>query len=69
MKYDFLEALENGDIVKVQVFETDKGVYRITLIRYKDAVYFYKCLDGELVECSNLNKVKPINDWRDINDK
>lgn len=58
MKYEYLEALENGDIVKVQVFKTDIGVYRITLIRYKGDVYFFKCRDEELVECINLSKVK-----------
>lgn len=58
MKYRFIEALKNGDIVKNQAFETDKGVYQITLIRYNNDIYFFKYRNDKLMECSNLNKAK-----------
>lgn len=58
MKYRFIEALKNGEVVKNQAFETDKGVYQITLIRYKNDIYFFKYRNSKVVECSNLNKAK-----------
>lgn len=58
MKYRFIEAYKNGVIVKDQKFNTDKGVYRITLVRYKNDVYFYKFRDGKIVECNNLTRAK-----------
>lgn len=58
MKYRFVEALKNGEVVKNQAFDTDKGVYQITLIRHKNDIYFFKYRDGKIVECSNLNKAK-----------
>ena len=58
MKYGFIKALENGEVVKNQAFETDKGVYHISLIRYKNEIYFFKYRNGKLVECNNLNKVE-----------
>lgn len=58
MKYRFIEAFKNGDIVKDQKFNTDKGVYRITLVRYKNDIYFYKFRDGKIVECNNLSRAK-----------
>lgn len=58
MKYRFIEAFKNGVIVKDQKFNTDKGVYRITLVRYKNDVYFYKFRDGKIVECNNLTRAK-----------
>ena len=58
MKYRFVEALKNGEVVKNQAFDTDKGVYQITLIRHKNDIYFFKYRDGKVVECSNLTKAK-----------
>lgn len=58
MKYKFIEALKNGEIVKNQTFNTDKGVYQISLVRYKNDIYFFKYRDNKLVECSNLTRSK-----------
>ena len=58
MQYKFIEARKKGEVVKNQAFDTDKGVYQITLIRYKNDIYFFKYRDGKVVECSNLNKAK-----------
>lgn len=58
MKYEFIEAYKNGDIVKDQKFNTDKGVYRITLVRYNNDIYFFKFRDGKIVECNNMTKAK-----------
>ena len=58
MKYRFIEALKKGEIVKNQAFETDKGVYQITLIRYNHDIYFFKYRNGKVVECNNLTRSK-----------
>ena len=58
MKYKSFEALKKGEVVKNQVFNTDKGTYQITLIRYKNDIYFFKYRDDKLVECCNLNKAQ-----------
>lgn len=58
MKYRFIEALKNGEVVKSQTFETDKGVYQITLIRYKNDIYYFKYRNGKIVECNNLTRSK-----------
>ena len=58
MKYRFIEALKKGEVVKDQSFETDKGVYRIALIRYKNDIYFFKYRNGKLLECNNLTRSK-----------
>ena len=58
MKYRFIKALEHGEVVMNQEFETDKGVYKITLIRYKNDIYYFKYKNGRIVECNNLSKAK-----------
>ena len=58
MKDIFVEAFRTGSIVKDQKFNTDRGVYRITLVQYQNDIYFYKFRDGKIVECNNLSKVK-----------
>ena len=58
MKDIFVEAFKTGDIVKDQKFNTDRGVYRITLVRYMNDIYFYKFRDGKIVECNNLTRAK-----------
>ena len=58
MKYRFIEALKKGQIVKNQAFDTDKGTYKVTLIRYKNDIYFFKYLNDKVVECCNLSRAK-----------
>lgn len=58
MKYKNYEAIKNGEIVKNQAFITERGAYQITLLRYKNEIYFCKYLNGKLVECCNLNRSK-----------
>ena len=58
MKYRFIEALKNGEVVKNQTFETEKGVYQISLIRYKNDIYYFKYRNGKIVECNNLTRSK-----------
>ena len=56
MKYNCIKALKNGEIIKSQSFETPKGVYVITLIRYRRDIYFFKDLNGKIVECFNVSR-------------
>ena len=58
MKPWYESAMKRGTVIKSQKFETPKGVYCISLIRYKDEIYFFKDLNGSIVECSNLNRFK-----------
>lgn len=58
MQPQFAKALKHGEIIKIQKFATMKGVYVITLVRYENEIYFFKDLNGQLVECCNLNKVE-----------
>lgn len=58
MLHIFTKAINHGKVVKTQSFETDKGVYKINLIRYENDIYFVKYQDEKIVECCNLSKVK-----------
>lgn len=58
MKQKYSEAIEKGEIVKFQRFETEKGTYCITLIRYNDHIYFLKQRNGKVLECADLNEKK-----------
>lgn len=57
MKHEYINAIKNGTVVKAQTFETDKGTYGITLIRYHNHIYFVKNRNGTILECCNLNKI------------
>ena len=57
MKKEFIDAIYDGEIVKVQEFETKKGVYKLINVRNEADMYLYKYLDEELVECCNLSKL------------
>lgn len=58
MQHIFVRAINHGKVVKTQTFVTDKGTYKIDLIRFEDDIYFVKYQAGKVVECCNLNKVK-----------
>lgn len=58
MKQDSFEAMKHGEVVKHQIFTTDRGVYQVTLIRYRDDIFFFKHRNGKLTECCNLSKMK-----------
>lgn len=62
MKPYYMDALKKGAVVKSQKFDTEKGTYGISLIRYKNEIYFFKDLNGTIVECSNLNRFKVEGD-------
>lgn len=58
MKTQFIKAINNGEIVKTQAFVTDRGIYQIFLVRSEGFIYFYKYLNGKMVECCNLNELE-----------
>lgn len=58
MQHIFTRAINHGKVIKTQSFVTDKGTYKIDLIRFEDDIYFVKYQDGKIVECCNLSKVK-----------
>ena len=55
MRKDFETAANKGTVIKTQNFVTARGVYQIVLIRYNYDIYFYKHLNGKMVECCNLS--------------
>ena len=58
MLHEFTRAINHGKVIKSQTFVTDKGTYRIDLIKFEDHIYFVKYKGDKLVECCNLNKMK-----------
>lgn len=60
MKNVYKEAVYDGEVVMVQRFDTEKGTYEIDLIRYNNEIYFFKMLNGKIVECCNLNTKKGL---------
>ena len=58
MKLEYINAINEGEIVKNQQFVTEKGTYDVILVRNGTDVYFYKYLNREMVECCNLTKAK-----------
>lgn len=51
------ELLWYGRILKSNTFGTERGVYTIRIIEYRDELYFHKMRDGEVLEVVNLNKL------------
>ena len=60
MKAENAKAIEFGELVKYQMFNSTTGFYQIELIRYDNDIFFVKKLNGNVVECCNLNMVKAI---------
>ena len=50
------DLLRYGVILKVNTFETSRGIYTIHLIKYENNIFFHKMKDGNLVELKNLSK-------------
>lgn len=59
MLHEFRKALNRGYVVRSQIFETSRALYKIDYIRYENDVYFVKYRDTKLVEICNLSKCKP----------
>lgn len=60
MKPENAKAIEFGELIKYQMFNSATGFYQIELIRYDNDIFFVKKLNGKVVECCNLNKAKAI---------
>ena len=58
MKKEFIDAIYDGEIVKVQEFETAKGNYKLVHVRNGFEIFFYKYLNDEMVECCNLSTLE-----------
>lgn len=56
MRRDFAKAAKDGSVIKTQNYMTDRGTYQLLFVRYKESIYFYKHLNGKLVECCNLSE-------------
>lgn len=55
MRKDFIKAAKEGSVIKTQNYTTERGIYQLLFVRYKEFIYFYKHLNGKLVECCNLS--------------
>ena len=60
MKKEFINAIFEGEIVKQQTFITEKGAYKLFMVRRENDIYFYKYLNNNMVECCNLSKAKGV---------
>ena len=58
MNPEFKDAMDHGQLVKTQTFITARGTYILDYFLFKYQIYLFKRLNGKLVECCNLNKVK-----------
>lgn len=47
--------LREGQILKVNTFDTQRGCYTIRIIFYQDGIYFHKMLNGCTVEAIRLD--------------
>lgn len=61
MKMEFIKAQNHGDVVNTQVYETARGIYELIFVRHNNEVYSFKYLNGKLVECHNLSKMKAVS--------
>ena len=58
MRHEFVKALNHGKVIMTQTFVTEKGTYKIDIIRYEKYIYYMKYLNDNIVECRNLNKTR-----------
>lgn len=58
MLHEFHKAINRGKVIKSQSFVTDKGTYKINLIKFEDQIYFAKYQNDKIVEVCNLSKMK-----------
>lgn len=47
--------LKYGEVIKENIFETERGVYDIKIIKYCGKLYFHKAKNGQTVEIVKLN--------------
>lgn len=57
MRKDFEKAIKDGTVIKNQNFVTERGVYQLAFVRYKNDIYMFKYLNGNRVECCNLSSI------------
>lgn len=62
MKKECMDAATHGKLLKTQVFDTERGKYLLTFRRYKGGIYMFKYLDGKLLECGDLTKMKGVEE-------
>lgn len=65
MRHEFERAINDGTVVMSQSFVTDKGTYKIHIIRHNKYIYFVKYLNDNIVECRNLNKTRLVKEKKD----
>lgn len=56
MRKDFIKAAKKGSVIKSQNYTTERGAYKLVFVNHEGDIYFYKYLNGKLVECCNLSK-------------
>lgn len=50
--------IKEGNILKENSFDTEKGCYTIRIILYSDNLYLHKMLNGKVVEVINLDQLR-----------
>ena len=58
MKTEYVKAIFDGEVVKTQVFNTERGIYQLFHVRNGRDIYFYKYKNGKMVECCNLSTLE-----------
>lgn len=62
MRREYIHAEVKGQILLDNRFDTEKGVYQVTIRKYNSGIYFFKYRNGVLLECQNLSKMKTKED-------
>ena len=66
MRKECAKAASEGVVIKNQNFVTVRGVYQMIFVRYENDIYFFKHLNGHLVEYSNLSNLRYNQDQASI---
>ena len=57
MKDEFTKVIENGTLIKFQVFDTYEGSYSLFFYNCNDDIYLFKMLNNTVVERVNLSRL------------
>lgn len=57
MKMKSLKAIAKGEVLKENLFETKKGIYKIKVLCYNKNIFLQKQLNGLTVEIINLTEL------------
>lgn len=61
MNYELKNAIESGKVIFKNVYETNRGVYLLLVVKHNEQFYIFKYKNRVLVFANNLNKMREIS--------